>query len=139
MMNMNLIPNPQAGAKIVLEAMDLPNIEELLTPPPPPPNPEFELEKLKVQSEAQYKMGKLEGELGVMEAQVIVMQTQAMLNLAKAEAENDGIQIKIYEAQIKEFKERREGLQNIVSAARDDSKLEMEKKKNEQPAIPGMA
>lgn len=139
MMQQNLIPNPEAAAKIILEAMDLPNIEELLTPPPPQPSPEFELEKLKVESEANYKMGKLEGEVQVMEAQVIVMQTQAMLNLAKAEAENDGIQIKIYEAQVKEFKERREGLQGIVTAARDDNKLELEKKKNEQPAISGMA
>jgi chaperonin GroES len=128
MMVQGLIPNPQEGAKIVLEALDLPNIEKLLTQPEPQPNPEFELEKLKVESEAQYKISKLEGELGVMDSQIILMETQAMLNLAKAQATNDDIQIKVYEAQVKEFKERRDGIKTLIDSSRngqlDDEKRE---------------
>lgn len=110
LMEQNLIPNPIAGAKIILESMDLPNVDELLTPPEPEPNPEFELERLKVESEVDYKAEKLQGELAVMDSQVIQMETVAILNLAKAEATEDGIQIDVYKVQVDEFKARREGL-----------------------------
>ena len=42
-----------------------------------------------------------------------------MLNLAKAESESDSVQIKVYEAQVKELKERREGLRNVIDANRN--------------------
>lgn len=119
MMAQGLIPNQQEGARIVLESLDLPNIDKLLEIPPPQPNPEFELEKLKVETEAQHKMGDLEIKAQLADAQVIVMETQAMLNLAKSQAENDGIQIKAYEAEVKEFKERRDGLAQIISSSRE--------------------
>ena len=89
----------------------------------------------KVESEANYKMGKLEGELEVMQSQVIVMQTQAMLNLAKAESENDKIQIEVYRAQVQEFKERRDGIKTIIESSRnnqldDDSRKQLESTNN---------
>lgn len=135
MLAQNLIPNPQEGARIVLESLDLPNIDKLLTPPEPQPNPEFELEKLKVQSEAQYKMGKLDGELQVMESQVIVMQTQALLNLAKAESEQNGVQIDVYKAQVQEFKERRESLTKIMESSRNGQLDDDARKLNESGNI----
>lgn len=131
MMGQGLIPNQIEGTRVVLEALDLPNVEKLLEQPEPQPNPEFELEKMKVESESKYKLGKLEGELEVMQSQVIVLQTQAMLNLATAEAKADGVQIDIYKAQVQEFKERREGIKTIIESSRndrldDDAKMQLE-------------
>lgn len=120
------IPNPSAGSRLILEAMDLPNIEELMTPPEPPPNPEFELERMKVESEAQYKMGKLSGELAVMDAQVIQLQAKAMLDMAKAEAEENGTQIDIYKTQLAELGERRAGIQQLMDATEKQEMRESE-------------
>lgn len=112
-----LIPNAAEGTKVVLEAMDLPNIEAMLEAPPAPPNEELELEKLKVSSEAQYKMGKLQGELAVMDAQVIGIQAKASLDLAKAEEIGDKVQIEVYKTQLMELKERREGIAQLIEAS----------------------
>lgn len=129
MMAQGLIPNQVEGARVVLEALDLPNVEKLLEAPEQREDPEITIKRTQADADSKYKLGKLEGELEVMQSTVIVMQTQAMLNLAKAEAENDGIQIKVYEAQVKEFKERREGLQNILSGDRDYKKMKHEMSK----------
>ncbi|MDY6959496.1 MAG: hypothetical protein SVK08_10100, partial [Halobacteriota archaeon] len=120
------IPNPAAGSKLILEAMDLPNIEELMTPPEPQPNPEFELERMKVESEAQYKMGKLRGELAVMDAQVIQLEAKAMLDIAKAEAAEDGTQIEIYKTQLAELSDRRAGIQQLMDATEKQEMMEKE-------------
>lgn len=127
------IPNRDWGVRLILEAMDLPNVDEALTPPPPHPNPELELEQMKVQADAQYKMGKLQGELAVMDAQVSELQTKAMLNMAKAEAEENGVQIDIYKTQLAELKERREGLQQLI-----DNEQNMKEKESEQRDISGV-
>ena len=137
MMVQGLIPNQQEGAKIVLESLDLPNIEKLLTPPPPQPNPEFELEKMKVQADAQHKLGDLEIKAQLADAQVVVMETQAMLNLAKAQAAADDTQIKVYEAQVKEFKERREGFRNIIDSSRNGQLDDDARKERKNASITG--
>jgi chaperonin GroES len=135
MMAQNLIPNPIEGARIVLESLDLPNIDKLLVPPEPQPNPEFELDKLKVESDVQYKQGDLEIKAQLADAQIVNLETQALLNLAKAEATSNEIEIKVYEAQVKEFKERREGLSQIISSSRDNDKFEMERNKIESGTV----
>jgi chaperonin GroES len=126
MMAQGILPNPIEGARVILEAMDLPEVDKLLTPPEPQPNPEFELEKLKIQSEAQYKMGDLEIKAQLADAQVVVLESQAMLNLAKAQSESNTVQIKVYEAQVKELKERREGLSSIIEAQKHDQSGSMD-------------
>ena len=46
--------NPEVVKKRFLEATEMPNPDELLTPPPPaPPDPKIELEKVKLQNEQQ--------------------------------------------------------------------------------------
>lgn len=127
MMAQGTIPNPIEGARIVLEAMDLPEVDKLLTPPEPQPNPEFELEKLKVRSEARYKMGGLEIKAQLADAQVVVLESQAMLNLAKAQSENDTIQVKVYEAQVKELQARRDGFIKIIEAQKHDTEGELDR------------
>lgn len=130
LMAQNAIPNKEEGTRIILEAMDLPNIDKLLEQPEPVPNPEFELERMKVESETQYKMMKLQGELAVMDAQVIQLEAKATLDLAKAEAAEDGQQIEIYKTQLSELKERRDGIQQLIDNERED--------RNEQRGISGM-
>jgi len=132
LMQQGAIPNRDAGTKIILEAMDLPNIDELLTPPPPQENPEFELEKMKVQGELQVKGMLAQGDLALKDAQIANLQTQAMLNMAKAEELQDGIQIKIYQTQLDELKNRREGIQQLI----DNSERRDE---NERGTVSGMA
>jgi len=136
LMQQGAIPNREAGTRIILESMDLPNVDELLTPPEQPPNPEFELEKMKVEAEAQYKMGKLQGELAVMDAQVIGLQAKAMLDVAKAEAEENGTQIDIYRTQLDELKNRREGIQQLMDAT---DKQEMKERGDEPGSMERMA
>ena len=114
--------------------MDLPNVDKLLEMPEPQPNPELELEKLKIQTEAQYKMGKLQGELAVMDAQVIGLQAKAALDLAKAEAEENGTQIEVYKTQLAELSERRAGIQQIM-----DAEDKMREVKNGEGSVSGMA
>ena len=127
MMAQGILPNPQAGAKIVLEAMDLPNIDELMTPPEPQPDPEIEMKKAefehKVQMETQRLMlekQRLALDMDKFEVEQDEMKTQAILNLAKAEAADDKNDIEQYKAEIKELdirqkhcremKKEREGL-----------------------------
>ena len=122
MLAQGVIPNPNAGVSYILEAMDLPNIEEFLTPPEPQPNPEFELEQMKVQGELQIKSQLAMADIALKDAQVGNLETQAMLNLAKAQQIGDDTEIRVYEAQIKELKERREGFKALLEGSRDDSR-----------------
>ena len=139
MMQQGLIPNQQAGVKIVLEAMDLPNVDELLTPPEPQPDPEMELKM----AEFQHKQEKDMRDLGLAEERLILDQTIAedkseldqtvqLLNIAKAEAAEQGTTISAYEAQLKELKIHAESEKR---QAREDEalskKLEAMNKKKE--------
>lgn len=131
MMAQGLIPNQNEAARIVLESLDLPNIDKLLEQPEPQPNPEFELEKKKVHGDLEVKMADLEIKGELADAQIINLQTQAMLNLAKAEAADDKTQIEAYKAEVQEFQARRDGLKTIIEASRngqlDDDAREMRK------------
>ena len=100
MMKNNMIPNPAAGAKLVLEAMDLPDIEALLTPPQesPPPELVFEIEKQKTADKI--KWAELMLKAVEIDQKGTVNETSAVLNLAKAEAAEAGSQIKMLESQI---------------------------------------
>ncbi len=115
MMQQGLIPNKQAAAKIVLEAMDLPNIDELLTPPEPQPDPEIELKKAQAEHAKQIDFERLELEREKLDLEKerlkiseIKDETIGMLNLAKAEAEEFGVQRDEYRAQLDEISEGKE-------------------------------
>lgn len=107
MMEKGLIPNPQAAAKIILEAMDLPNLDELMTPPPSKPDPELELkqrEQAFKEFEGRYRLKLEEHRLQIeserLENQSMIGETTAILNIAKAEAAEAGTQVDQYLAKV---------------------------------------
>jgi len=111
MLAQGLIPNPAAGAKIILEAMDLPNIQELLTPPEPQPDPKVILEQQKLQQNTMLEQAKLELDYArlelereIAEIDEVKKESEAVLAMAKAEAAEVGIQIDTYRNEIEEMK-----------------------------------
>lgn len=110
------IPNVPAATKIIVEALDLPNVDELMTAPDPKPDPELmykmaELEHKKA-VEAERLMldnARLDLDKAIAEDKFELNETVALLNIAKAEAAEVGIQIKAYETEVKELKVRKDG------------------------------
>jgi len=107
MMAQGLIPNQAAAAKIVLEAMDIPNLDELLTPPQPEPNPEQQQNQIEFEHKKQIEIARLELdrdrfdlEKERLETSKIKDKTIGILNLAKAEAAEEGKQLDGYMRQI---------------------------------------
>ena len=107
MMAQGLIPNQPAAAKIVLEAMDIPNLDELLTPPEPQPDPEQEQKKIEFEHKKQLEIARLELDRDRFELEQerlsvskIKDKTIGILNLAKAEAAEEGQQLSGYMQQI---------------------------------------
>ncbi len=134
MMQQGLIPNKQAAAKIVLEAMDLPNVDELITPPEPQPDPEIEMKKAQAEHAKQIDIARLELEREKLELEKerlriseIKDETIGMLNLAKAEAEEFGVQRDEYRAQLDEISESKE-------RERKEEELEMKREQMQQQA-----
>jgi len=131
MMAQGILPNPQEGAKVVLEAMDLPNIEALMTPPDPQPDPEMEMKRAefehKVNMETQrlnLEKQRLALDMDKFEVEQDESKTQAILNLAKAEAADDANDIKQYEAEIKELDTRHKHRQEIMKPDKEIVKNE---------------
>jgi len=113
MMQQGHIPNQAAGSRVVLEAMDLPNIEELMTPPESKPDPEVVMKQ--AEFEHRVKMDeerlmldkqRLGLDMDMFEVEQDEMKTQAILNLAKAEAADDKNDIEQYKAELKELEIR---------------------------------
>jgi chaperonin GroES len=111
LMQQGSIPNRDAGTRIILEAMDLPNVDELLTAQEPPPDPEMELKKAELEFKERFEAEKLlvakerlELDRMIAEDKAELNDTVAMLNIAKTESEEAGIQIKAYETELKELK-----------------------------------
>jgi len=128
MMAQGILPNPQEGAKVVLEAMDLPNIEALMTPPPPQVDPEIEMKNRefehKVQMDTQrlqLEKQKLALEMDKFEVKEEEIRTQAILNLAKAEAADDKNDIEQYKAEIKELEVRHKNRQEVVKEPKEEA------------------
>lgn len=107
MMAQGLIPNQAAAAKIVLEAMDIPNLDELLTAPEPEPNPEELLKKAEFEHKKNLDIARLdldrdryELEKERLSVSKIKDKTIGILNLAKAEAAEEGKQLDGYMKEI---------------------------------------
>ena len=98
--------NPQEVTKRILEAQEQPAIEVLMQVQPPQPDPKVVLEQQKFMDDSQRAWADFG--LRVIEAQQrdIKIQTDAILALARAEAEEDGTQLAIYTAQLKALQER---------------------------------
>lgn len=127
--------------KRLLEAGDIANVEAILPDPKgpnaidPPPDPQVEIESAKFQKEAGEKAEELRIKAMLADADIAVKETQAILNLAKAEAAEEGIQMDQYRGQLEVFRERREQLQAIISAKQDQEK----NAQNQQAGMGGMA
>lgn len=111
LMQQGSIPNREAGTRIILEAMDLPNVDELLTPQEPIPDPELEFKQAEFESKERMEAEKLllaqerlQLDREIAEDKSYLNETVALLNIAKTEAEETGIQISAYEAELKELK-----------------------------------
>lgn len=82
--------NPSVAARMVADAADLPNREALFQMPEPQPDPLIEVEKLKVQTNAQVKVAELELEKEKLELErekLSVQREKARSDVLKIEAE----------------------------------------------------
>lgn len=98
--------NPQEVTQRMLEAQEQPAIERIMKVDPPQPDPEIVMKSQQLMDESQRAWADFG--LRVIEAQQkdIQIQTNAILALAKAEAAEDGTQINLYTAQLKELAEK---------------------------------
>ena len=110
MLAQGLIPNKAAAAKIVLEAMDIPNLDELLTPQEPQPDPEVELKKAEFEHTKQLDLARLalqrdqhELEKRRLQIQETKDETIGILNLAKAESAEAGTQLTDYKQGVEDI------------------------------------
>jgi len=113
--------NPQEVTRRLLEAQEQPGIERLMEVPPPQPS----LEEIQFQDESKREWAKLQIEAAKVEAGNMLAKAQAQLALAKAEAEEDGVQIKMYETQLAGIAAGEQAIQ---------AKLDAATKSKEQPA-----
>lgn len=106
--------------KRILEAAEVPDIESVLPDPQgpnaiePPPDPKVEIESAKFQMESELKGEEIRIKSMLADADLAVKETTAILNLAKAEAAEEGIQMDQYRAELETYKERREQLQVMI-------------------------
>ena len=108
--------NRLAVERRLLEALQIPAIDEVLPPNPPPPQPDpklvIEAEKLKQrQSEQrmkfQFQMQKLELDAHKADAQILKLRADSQLALARAEREGEQADLEAFEAGIRAAEERR--------------------------------
>jgi chaperonin GroES len=111
LMQQGAIPNRDAGTKIILEAMDLPNIDELLTPPPQqtPPDVQLKMDELEMKKAMEadkldLARDRLKLDMQIADDKADLNETVSLLNIAKAEAAEQGTTIAAYEAELKELK-----------------------------------
>lgn len=100
-----------------MEAIQVSGIDELLptNPDGTPKNPQPQDPKIAIAEQDFKRQAAKDGielrmKQELIDAQIGELQTRAMLNLAKAEAEEAGEQIEIYKAQVTDLEQRRENL-----------------------------
>jgi chaperonin GroES len=106
-MIMNLIPtgqiNPQVAVQNLLEASNIPNIQQLMQVPPPQPNPEIQLKQQELQLKDKWANQDAMIKMITAQAQKLVAQSTAMLNTAKADTEGHGQSLAEFQAQLDAF------------------------------------
>ena len=98
--------NPQVVTQRVLEAQEQPNIEMLMKVQPPQEDPEIAIKRMQAMDESERAWA--EFDLKVLEAMQndLKVQAEAILAIAKAEAEEDGMQIQMYTAQMNSLQQK---------------------------------
>lgn len=85
----------------LLQAMEIPGIEDILiSPPPPQPDPKIELEKAKLMMLERTAERQFQLDLIKTQQTDLTTQTNAILALAKAEAAEEGSQIGLYKVEL---------------------------------------
>lgn len=85
---------------------------------PPPTDPKVEIESAKFQAEQIYRQQELQIKAALADSQIATQETQALLNLAKAEAMGDKNEIEGYKALLMQLKEHREAIKDGISERR---------------------
>jgi len=132
--------NTSAVELRVLEAMRIPGVQEVFPVDQngqaqiqPPPDPKIEIESAKFQRDSEFKARELRGKLALIDAQIIHMEAQSILAMAKAESEEEGIQLDQYKQRLDTMKEQRE----TVKAMMDQQNVEREQQQaQQQPTQP---
>ena len=113
---MQFISDPAMNAmeikRRVLEAAGIPDIDKLFNNQPPPPNPELEMKLM----EAERKEEELDLKRSLSQAQTIKTIAEAMLAVAKAEAQEIGNQAEEYQAVLQQLGQ---GVMNGMGRNRD--------------------
>jgi chaperonin GroES len=125
----------------ILEAMHVPGVQEIFPVDEqgqaliqPPPDPKTEIESAKFQFDSGIKSRELRGKLALIDAQIIKLEADSILAMAKAEAAEEGIQLDQYKQRLDTMKEQRE----TVKAMMDQQNAEREQQQQQQqPTQPG--
>lgn len=119
----------------ILEAMRVPGIQEIFPVDEqgnaqiqPPSDPKVEIESAKFQRDTGLKARELRGKLALIDAQIIHMEAQSILAMAKAESEQEGIQLDEYKQRLDTMKQQRETIKAIL----DQQNAEREQQQNQQ-------
>jgi len=94
----------------------------------PPPDPKVEIESAKFQADSQFKARELRGKLALIDAQIIKLEADSILAMAKAEAAEEGIQLDEYKQRLDTMKEQRE----TVKAILDQQNAEQQQQQQQQ-------
>ena len=122
-----------------LEAMQIPAIDEVLMPedeqgngPPPPPDPKMENDRMKIEVTGQIEGEKIrQGDEKLRldaiktDGDYMVMETTALLNLAKAKSENATTEVAALEKELALISERREWMKTLMEKNISEKELEL--------------
>jgi len=123
--------NQAAVEKRFLEALNVEGIDEIYPTDEngqpviqPPGDPKVEIESAKFEMDAKHKAQLLMIESEKAEADIAVKETQALLNIAKAEELGNKIEIEAYKALLEELKMKREKIKETKSESGGISDME---------------
>jgi chaperonin GroES len=114
--------NMPALEKRFLEQMNVEGIDEIYPTDEkgnptiqPPPDPKTEIESAKFQAEQLYRSKELQIKAALADSTIAIQETQALLNLAKAEAMGNKNEIEGYKVLLMQIKENREAIKDGIN------------------------
>jgi len=134
--------NTSAVELRILEAMHVPGVQEIFPVDEkgqaliqPPSDPKIEIESAKFQMDSQIKSRELRGKLALIDAQIIKLEADSILAMAKAEAAEEGIQLDQYKQRLDTMKEQRETVKAMLD--QQNAEREQQQQQQQQPTQPG--
>lgn len=109
------VVNGQIAVKMLLEAAEMPNIEQLMQVPPPQPPMELQLAQMEYQYKDKWETQKMQIELLKAKVQEFVGKTTAALNLAKVDETGANTQIAQMEQEMAVINQLFDHSQAIIS------------------------